>query len=111
MTGLIIKYLDREYKLEGTMISSLVLHRNEFILEGGRFVSSFQKIREGIEFEVEVVEFDKESEPLSQDSKLLDIDTEYSTMMEERDLEWEWEQKLKMFREIESILEEEGLLK
>lgn len=58
MKWLIIKYMWREYKVGDTnsgfasIVASLVLHRNEFILEGGGFIASFQKIRDDIEFEV-----------------------------------------------------------
>ena len=78
----------------------------EFILEAGGmqhgFVGIFRNLREGIEFEVEVAEFDKASEPLSETNQPI-IDPDYPR---EEDPDW----KLKHFRKLEKILKEEGLL-
>jgi hypothetical protein len=115
MVGLIVKHLGRMYKIgcvsSGvSIVSSLVLHRDEFILEGCGFIQSFQKIREGIEFEVEVAEFDESSELITEDNDFSEIDPEYFEMIEKRNPEWEWEQKLKIFHQIKCILKEEGLI-
>ena len=108
MVGLIVKYLGREYKVTDTIISSLVLHREEFIFEGGGILHSFQKIRDDILYEVEVAEFDEVSKPLPKGVN--QIDPEYSKMIEERDSDCELNQKLKLFFEIKAILKEEGLI-
>ena len=109
MIGLIVKYMDKIYKVgtpgEGVTLSSCIV-RKEFILEAGGmqhgFVGIFRKLREGIEFEVEVAEFDKASEPLSETNQPI-IDPDYPR---EEDPDW----KLKHFRKLEKILKEEGLL-
>ena len=54
------------------------------------------------EFEVEVAEFDKASEPLSETNQPI-IDPDYP---HEEDPDW----KLKHFRKLEKILKVEGLL-
>ena len=99
MIGLIVKYMDKIYKV-GTP------GEGEFILEAGGmqhgFVGIFRNLREGIEFEVEVAEFDKASEPLSETNQPI-IDPDYPR---EEDPDW----KLKHFRKLEKILKEEGLL-
>ncbi len=116
MIGLIIKYKGKEYKAgnahEGVyIISTLVLHRNEFIFEGG-VVASFQAIRDGIEFEVEISDI-KETEislPISEENDCVEIDPEYARMLAERNSEWEWNEKRRKFYEIRSILMKEGFL-
>ncbi|SFL30868.1 hypothetical protein SAMN05216357_11828 [Porphyromonadaceae bacterium KH3CP3RA] len=117
MIGLIIKHMGKEYKVgnsyKGVSItSSLVLHRNEFILEGEGVIASFQRIRDGIEFEVEISDINETeiSLPLSEKNNSLEIDPEYSRMLTERNSEWEWNEKRKMFYEIRSILIKEGFL-
>ena len=103
MIGLIVKYMDKIYKVgtpgEGVTLSSCIV-RKEFILEAGGMQHGF--VREGIEFEVEVAEFDKASEPLSETNQPI-IDPDYPR---EEDPDW----KLKHFRKLEKILKEEGLL-
>ena len=109
MIGLIVKYMDKIYKVgtpgEGVTLSSCIV-RKEFILEAGGmqhgFVGIFRNLREGIEFEVEVAEFDTASEPLSETNQPI-IDPDYPR---EEDPDW----KLKHFRKLEKILKEEGLL-
>ena len=117
MIGLIVKHLGREYKIGHAdsgvaIISSLVLSRDEFILEGGGFIHSFQKIRDGIEFEVEIAEFAEASPLITKENDISEIDVEYLKMMKERkeDPKWEWKQKLKQFQKIEAVLKEEGLI-
>ena len=117
MIGLIIKYKGKEYKAgnahEGVyIISTLVLHRNEFILEGEGVIASFQRIRDGIEFEVEISDINETeiSLPLSEKNNSLEIDPEYSRMLTERNSEWEWNEKRRKFYEIRSILMKEGFL-
>lgn len=116
MIGLLIKYNGKVYKVGNSdkgvfIISSLVVHRNEFILEGG-VVASFQTIREGIEFEVEVSDINETdiSLPISEESNCVEIDPEYSRMLTGRNSEWEWNEKRRTFYEIRSILIKEGIL-
>lgn len=120
MVGYIVKHLGRVYKIgtdnEDFSVSSCIV-REEFILEGGSisfpFISSYQKLREGLEFEFEVAEFEEASEPLSEyKNPVFEIDSEYTKMMEEIDSDWnlEWAWKLKKFREMEAILIEEGII-
>ncbi len=117
MIGLIIKHMGKEYKVGNShkgvsIISSLVLHRNEFILEGDGGIASFQRIREGIEFEVEVLDLNETeiSLPMSEENNSVEIDPEYLRMLSERNSEWEWNEKRRTFYEIRNILIKEGLL-
>lgn len=114
MKGFVITYLGKRCKIGSddsfaTMICSLVIQRNEFILEGGNLsgsrIGSWQRIQEGLEVEIEVAEFDD----VSEDCYTL-VDPEYNNIVKEKDelLEWNW--KLEKFREIEKILKEENLL-
>ena len=80
----------------------LVLCRINLRLRQVAYASVFLKLREDIEFEVEVAEFDKASEPLSETNQPI-IDPDYP---HEEDPDW----KLKHFRKLEKILKEEGLL-
>ena len=118
MKGILIKFLGQEYKVglpdtEVSVICTLVLERDEFILGGGgissSFIGSWQKIRDGIEFEVEVAEFEEATEPISESNPSV-IDPEYQKMIDARDEEWELNWKLHQFRKIEAILQEEGLI-
>ncbi|MCE5204767.1 MAG: hypothetical protein LLF80_01485 [Porphyromonadaceae bacterium] len=116
MIGLIIKYNGKEYIVGNAhkgvfIISSLVVHRNEFILEGG-VVASFQTIRDGIEFEVEISDINETeiSLPISEENDSVEIGPEYSRMLTERNSEWEWNEKRRTFYEIRSILIKEGFL-
>ena len=100
MKGLVVKYGEKTYKVglpDGGVTLSSCIMQNKFTLEAGgsghAYASVFLKLREDIEFEVEVAEFDKASEPLS----------DYP---HEEDPDW----KLKHFRKLEKILKEEGLL-
>ncbi len=117
MTGLIIKHMGKEYKVgnpyKGVSITSfLISHRNEFILEGEGMIASFQRIRDGIEFEVEISDINETeiSLPLSEENNSLEIDPEYSKMLTERNSEWEWNEKRKTFYEIRNVLIKEGLI-
>lgn len=118
MIGFIITHLGRQYKigpLDANAHIFATLARDEFILEGGGldpFISSFQKIRDGIEFEVEVTEFDETSAPITGDNymDIVYVDPEYQKKLDGRSEDWEWEWKLERFRRIESILKEEGLI-
>ena len=115
MIGLIVQYLGREYRIgrcdsSVSIIASLVLHRDEFVFEGGGSIQSFQKIRNGIEFEVKVSEFSDASELITKDNDFSEIDPEYTKIVEKRDAEWEWNRKLEQFHKIERILKEEGLI-
>lgn len=113
MLGIVIKYMDKVYKVgqpNGGVTMSSCIVRDEFILEANGMsypcVGIFQKLRNGIEFDVEIAEFDEASEPLSENNPPI-IETDYAKMIE-ADSEWDW--KLKNFRKIEAILKEEGLL-
>ena len=110
MIGLIVKHLNEKYQFCGCMIASLVSHREEFILEGGGYISSFQKVRDGIEFEVQVSEFEEATELISENNDFTEIDPEYAKMRQERDAEWDRNRRLKMFYEMENILKEEGYI-
>lgn len=119
MTGLIINHLGREYKIASKekigidFIASLISHRDEFVLEGGRGeIASFQKIRDGLDIEVEIASLNEsELSPLiTEDNDTSEIGYEYSKMVEERDSEWEWNQKLNRFYALEKVLKEEGLI-
>ncbi|WP_298654060.1 hypothetical protein [uncultured Proteiniphilum sp.] len=116
MIGLLIKYNGKVYKVgnsdKGVFISSfIVMHRNEFILEGG-VVASFQTIRDGIEFEVEISDINETdiSLPISEENNCVEIDPEYLRMLSDRKSEWEWNEKRRTFYEIRSILIKEGIL-
>lgn len=119
MIGLIINHLGREYKIgskdkfDTYLLISLISHREEFILEGGiGKIASFQKIRNELKVEVEIDDF-KECElspSITEKNNTSEIGVEYYRMTDARDLEWEWEQKLKRFYNLEKILKEEGLL-
>ena len=71
----------------------------------GSKIGSWQRIREGLDVEIEVAEFDD----VSEDCYTL-IDPEYNNIIEEKDELSEWNWKLEKFREIEKILKEENLL-
>ena len=73
MKGLVVKYGEKTYKVglpDGGVTLSSCIMQNKFTLEAGgsghAYASVFLKLREDIEFEVEVAEFDKASEPLSE---------------------------------------------
>ena len=112
MTGFIVKYMGREFRigsLESDIFMAAHVVRNEFIFEGGAakpFVGSWQIAREGLEFEVEVAEFEEASEPISENNPSI-IDPDYIKTKESLS-EWDW--KLETFRKMESILKEEGLI-
>lgn len=119
MKGLIVKHLGRCSRVGSldshvSLVATLVLSRDEFIFEGGDlsnpFISSFQKIKEGIEVEIEIAEFGEPSEPISIGGSSPQIDPEYTKMISERDREWELNWKLRAFRELEATLKERGLL-
>lgn len=109
MMGVIIKYMDKIYKVgipgEGVTLSSCIV-RNEFILEAGgisnSYIGVYKNLKGSIEFEVEVAEFNEASEPLSDTNRPI-IDPDYPL---KEDSDW----KLKHFRKLENILKEEGLL-
>lgn len=106
MMGLIVKHGDRVYKVgklgQGVMLASCIV-RKEFVLEAAQgYVAVFRNLREGIEFEVEVAEFDEASEPLSENNRAI-IEPGYRS---EEEPDW----KLKQFRKFERILKAEGLL-
>lgn len=44
------------------------------------------------------------------ENKVVEIEPEYSMMIENRDSDWEWQQKLKVYREMEYILKTEGII-
>ena len=96
MKGLVVKYGEKTYKV------GLPDGGVEAGGSGHAYASVFLKLREDIEFEVEVAEFDKASEPLSETNQPI-IDPDYP---HEEDPDW----KLKHFRKLEKILKEEGLL-
>ncbi|MFR3329938.1 MAG: hypothetical protein ACLTSL_07240 [Odoribacter splanchnicus] len=114
MIGLIVKYLDKTYKIgelnEGVSLLANIV-RGSFSLEAGGmshpFVNIYLVLREGIEFEVEVSEFDEASEFLSETINPPIIDSDYEVRVESGSV-WNW--KLEQFRKIESILKKEGLL-
>jgi hypothetical protein len=90
MKGIRIKYLGREYYTPSTTISCcLISHRNEFTFEDGSIIHSFRKISDDIAFEIELADFDKPSEPISESNQM--IDPEYVQMINERGEDWELE--------------------
>lgn len=103
MIGLRIKHQDKIYQvgpLEETILCSSIV-RKEFTLEvmscSQGFVAIFQNLREGIEFEVEIAEFDEVSEPLSpQNPRIVEPGFPLSGP--------DW--KLKRFQELEKVLKE-----
>lgn len=83
MKGLVVKYGEKTYKVglpDGGVTLSSCIMQNKFTLEAGgsghAYASVFLKLREDIEFEVEVAEFDKASEPLSETNQPI-IDPDY----------------------------------
>jgi len=108
MIGLTTKIKDREYKIPDYIVLSLIVGRQEFIMEGNGYITSFQKIREGIEYEFTVQEFDEPTERIPQDDNYADIDQEYTKMIEDEELQWQF--KLQQYRSLEAVLKEGGLI-
>lgn len=111
MLGLIVKHLGRTYKIgslrEQVSVIALI-NMHYFCIEGGcsdPFICSFQKLREGLEFEVEVAEFDDPSDPISEKNQIIEIDPEYRQMASDPDFGLDY--KLEMFRRLESILKKD----
>lgn len=108
MIGLVVRYKGKTYKAalpNGGVTFSSCIRGGRFTLElggaGHAYAGVFQKLREGIEFEVEVTELDESSEPLSEKNLPINDGSEPP-------LDPDWE--LKYFRKIEAILKEEGML-
>lgn len=108
MLGLTTKIKDREYRIPDYIVLRLIVGRQEFILEGNGYITSFQKIREGIEYEFTVQEFDEPTEKISLDNNFAYIDQEYTKMIEDEELQWQF--KLQQYRSLETVLKEKGLI-
>lgn len=114
MNGFVITHLGKRCKIGSddsfaTIICSLVIQRNEFILEGGNMsgsrIGSWQRIQEGLEVEIEVAEFDDPSDPISEKNQIIEIDPEYRQMASDPDFGLDY--KLEMFRRLEYILKKD----
>lgn len=118
MIGFIVRHLGKEYRAgvpDSWVCLMANLQRGIFNLHAGNeasFLDNWMMAREGIEFEVEVAEFDQASEIFTADNykELGYKDPEYQKIVDSRDENWEWEWKLELFRKFEAILTQEGLL-
>ena len=58
----------------------------------------FRNLERGLEFEIEVAEFDDPSDPISEKNQIIEIDPEYRQMASDPDFGLDY--KLEMFRRI-----------
>lgn len=119
MKGFIVKYMGKEYKAgfhERQVHFIADITDGLFSLSVGNrehFVISNRIAREGIEIEIEVAEFDETSAVITPENRdeICPADQEYQKLLEEQNtMEWQWQKKLEIFRRIEAVLKEEGLI-
>lgn len=106
MVVLVTKIKGKTYKTSGYLAFSL--NKNTFILQGNGHISSFQRTQEGIEFEFNIEEFDDGMEKNLAGNNFSEIDPEYTKLIEDEDLQWQY--KLEHFRRLEAIMKEEGII-
>ncbi|GHE37048.1 hypothetical protein [Sphingobacterium griseoflavum] len=108
MKGLITKRNGRDYRIPCAVVLCIAAPRDGFILEGGGYIHSRQKLEENIEYEFELVEIDRPSEMLSQDNDFSEVDFEHEKLIEGDD--YQLRQDMQEFRRLEAILKEEGTI-
>jgi len=108
MIGLTTTRNKRNYKLPNHVILNINIYRQEFRLEGMGYISSFQKLKEGIEYQFTVAEFEYPSERISENNDFSEVDFEYTKMIDDKDLQLQF--KLEEFHRLKAVLKEEGLI-
>lgn len=108
MIGLTTSRAGRSYRIPEFVIFSLILDQNRFLLESGGHIFSSQKIKQGLEYEFLISEFEEPSTVISEEENALEIDYEFEK--ERFSEEAQWEYKLQTFKRLESILMKEDLI-
>lgn len=104
MIGLVTKKDGREYRIPEFVILSLISDQQRFLLEGAGYIFSSQRIKDGIEYEFIISEFEEPSEQISAP----ELDPEFEEMLFSE--ENQWKLKLQSYRKLEAILKERGSL-
>ena len=106
MIGLTTNRAGRNYRIPQFVIFSLILDQNRFSVEGTGYIFSSQKIKQGLEHEFTVSEFEEPSTIISEEKIALEIDDEFEK--ERFSEEAQWEHKLQTFKRLEILLKQEG---
>ncbi|KAA8485066.1 hypothetical protein BDE36_2220 [Arcticibacter tournemirensis] len=104
MIGLVTQKEGREYRIPQFAILSLISDQQRFLIEGAGYIFSSQRMKEGIEYEFLISEFEEPSEQIS--APELDHEFEEALFSEEN----QWKHKLQLYRKLEAILKERGVL-
>lgn len=108
MIGLLTRRKEREYRIPGFLLISLLSNHQRFLLEGTGHIFSSQKIKEGIEYDFVIAEFGEPSEQISKENDFSERDCEFEEELFSEDRQWKY--KLQLFQRLEAILKEEGLI-
>lgn len=108
MIGLYTIRNGREYRILDHVVISLVMSQQRFVLEGTGYIYSFHKIKEGIEYDFTVSEFEEPTGKISQEDDFAEIDHDFEkeVFSEENQLRL----KRQEFRRLEKILKQERLI-
>jgi len=106
MIGLTSNIKGREYRIADFVILSLILTQGRFLLEGTGYIFSSLRIKEGIEYEFIVAEFDEPTEKITKENDFAERDFDFETSLFSE--ESQWRHKLQEFHRLESILKERG---
>lgn len=104
MIGLVTQKEGREYRIPHFVILSLISDQQRFLMEGAGYIFLSQRIKEGIEYEFIISEFEEPSEQIS----ALELDPGFEEILFNE--ENQWKLKLQSYRKLEAILKERGLI-
>jgi hypothetical protein len=107
MVGLVTHRAGREYRIPTYVIISLV-NQERFSLEGTGHIFSFRNIKDDLEYEFVISEFEQPSEQISEENDFSERDYEFEEAYFSEKAQWEY--KLQTFRRLETILKEKGII-
>ncbi|EEI90514.1 hypothetical protein HMPREF0765_3830 [Sphingobacterium spiritivorum ATCC 33300] len=108
MIGIVNYEKGREYRNPETVILNLLLDQKRFLIEGGGYIYASKRIKEGIEYEFIVAEFDEPSERITKENDFAERDADFEDSLFSEESQWQY--KLQEFRRLEAILKEEGII-
>ncbi|MDR2272482.1 MAG: hypothetical protein LBF27_16365 [Sphingobacterium sp.] len=106
MIGLTSNIKGREYRIVDFVVLNLNLDQERFSLEGTGYIFSDRRIKEGIEYEFIVAEFDEPTERITKENDFAEREIDFLTFFFSEENQWRY--KLQEFRRLESILKERG---
>ena len=108
MIGLKIIRNGQEFRIPNFLVLNINANQNKLVVEAGGYFFVYKRLNVGDKFEFEITDFDNPTELISNDFNHSEVDGQLVESMKEED--WDLQQDLIQFKNLEKILKEEGVI-